>query len=294
MADTHIFFVADGARLELQSWLLVASLAHAHEGRHGVHLHAYASAEWMDRIGPVTKSIYRAAGVDFRPLPPAPNWAKPYPHGNKIVAATDRRGTGRGIFLDTDMVCLKPLDDLAALPDTDVAAAPEGKATWGPDDRWQRAYDHYGLPLPSERVTLLRGKRQAHLPYFNAGFVAMPETPHADGKTFGDLWLETALDFDHSCKIANKRPWLDQITLPLAMARFGYRAQVLSESYNYSLSHREDYADTPDAHILHYHRFRFLNAAPQWPGIRDRFFDLLPKSHHSRARTALRNPDLAL
>ena len=35
MADTHIFFVADGARLELQSWLLAASLAQAHDGAGG-------------------------------------------------------------------------------------------------------------------------------------------------------------------------------------------------------------------------------------------------------------------
>ena len=29
MTETHIFFVADGARLERQSWLLAASLAQA-------------------------------------------------------------------------------------------------------------------------------------------------------------------------------------------------------------------------------------------------------------------------
>jgi len=29
------------------------------------------------------------------------------------------------------------------------------------------------------------------------------------------------MDVDHNCKIANKRPWLDQITLPLTIARFG-------------------------------------------------------------------------
>ena len=286
MIETHLFFVADGDRLEMQSWLLAASLAQAHEGQAGVHLYAYAGAEWLPQIGPVTRSVYRAAGVELRPLPSPPDWAKPYPHGNKIVAATDWRGPGRSVFLDTDMVCLKPLTELSDLPETHVAAAPEGRSTWGPEDRWERAYAHFELALPQGRVRLLRGDRPEHLPYFNAGLVAMPETPHADGRRFSALWLETALDFDHRCKIANKRPWLDQITLPLTMARFGYEAHVLDESWNYALSFRgSDIQRTPDAHILHYHRFRYLEAAPQWPGIRARFFDLLPKSRHVAARS---------
>ncbi len=288
MTDTHIFFVADGERLEWQSWLLAASLAQAHEGQEGVHLYAYAGAEWLPQVGKVTKSIYRAAGVDLRPLPASPDWAKPYPHGNKISAATDTRGPGRQIFLDTDMVCLNPLTALAELPDTHVAAAPEGRPTWGPGKRWRRAYNHFGLPMPTARVNLLRGKRLEYVPYFNAGLVAMSDTPGPDGKRFADHWLETALDFDHNCAIANKRPWLDQITLPLTMARFGYTAHVLDKTWNYSLSHRgSSIEQTPNGQILHYHRCRFLEAAPQWPGIRDRFFDLVPKSHHPAARKGL-------
>ncbi|MBF9048356.1 hypothetical protein LSUCC0031_14645 [Rhodobacterales bacterium LSUCC0031] len=288
MVDTHIFFVADGPRLEIQSWLLAASLAHAHAGRSDVQLYAYASAEWLPQIGPVTRAIFDTAGVQLRALPAPPKWAKPYPHGNKIVAATDLRGAGRSIFLDTDMVCLRDLTTLAALPDDHVAAAPEGRATWGPDDRWERAYAHFDLPLPKARVRLLRGDRPEHLPYFNAGLVAMSESPGPDGKRFAEHWLQTAFDFDHGCKIANKRPWLDQITLPLAMARFGYTAHVLDESWNYALSYRgSDIARTPDAHILHYHRFRFLAAAPQWPAIRGQFFDALPKPHHPAARAVL-------
>jgi hypothetical protein len=288
MAETHIFFVADGARLEMQSWLLAASLAHAHQGQPGVRLYAYAGADWLPRIGPMTHAIYREAGVELRPLPTPPDWAKPYPHGNKIVAATDWRGPGRSIFLDTDMVCLKPLTELASLPDSHVAAAPEGRPTWGPEDRWARAYAHFDLPLPSARVRLLRGDRPEHLPYFNAGLVAMPEAAQPDGKRFAEHWLETALDFDHRCKIASKRPWLDQITLPLTMARFGYGAHVLDESWNHALSHRgNDILRTPDAHILHYHRFGFLRAAPQWPGIRERFLDLVPKTLQADALAVL-------
>jgi len=62
----------------------------------------------------------------------------------------------------------------------------------------------------------------------------------------------------------------------------------LGESHNYSLSYRGDYAQTPDAHVLHYHRSRFLEAAPQWPGIRDDVFALQPQSDHALATEGLR------
>jgi hypothetical protein len=42
-------------------------------------------------------------------LPDLPDWRAPFPHGNKMVAATDLRDTSRAVFLDTDMVCLRPL-----------------------------------------------------------------------------------------------------------------------------------------------------------------------------------------
>jgi hypothetical protein len=288
MTDLNIFFVADGARLEWQSWLLAASLARAHDGQKGVHFFAYMGEDWLPQVSPVTLSIYRIAGVELRALPKSPGWAKPYPHGNKIVAATDNRGPGCGLFLDTDMVCLKPLTDLRALSVGQIAAAPEGRATWGTNDRWARAYDHFALPFPDARIRLLRDTQDDHVPYFNAGLVAFPEAEGTGADGFAKRWLETAMNFDHHCKIANKRPWLDQITLPLTIARFGYTAHVLGESHNYSLSYRGDYAQTPDVHVLHYHRSRFLEAAPQWPGIRDDFFALLPQSDHALATEGLR------
>lgn len=289
MVETHLFFIADGRRLELQSWLLATSLAAAHRDADTVQLHAYAGRAWLPQIADITRVIYEAAGVTLHVLPDPPAWAAPYPHGNKIVAATDRRGPGRAVFLDTDMVCLAPLTGLAGLPENVVAAAPEGKATWGPEARWHRAYAHFGLPLPEARVQLLRGKRKWHVPYFNAGLVAFHEPAEADSPSFADRWLETALDFDHRCAIANKRPWLDQITLPLTVARFGYGMEVLDESYNYSLSNRADYAATPEARILHYHRSRFLQQAPQWPSLLAMFFETLPARHHASAIQGLRD-----
>jgi len=273
-----LFYVADGIRLEKQSWLLAASLADAHKGDDRVTQYAYASATFRPEIRDMTHAIYEVCGVELRTLDEAPKWKKPYPHGNKMVAACDVRGTSHAIFLDTDMACTRSLAEFMDLAPDMVAAAPEGRPTWGGKNaRWTRAYAHFDMDVPQERVRLLRGAKMEYVPYFNAGFVAFPEAKHPeDGKRFGEHWRDTALDFDLNCAIANKRPWLDQITLPLTMKRFGYKTRVLDELHNYSLSHRGDYSNTPDAVILHYHRMRFLFQSPQWVGLRDMLIDTVP------------------
>jgi hypothetical protein len=280
-----VLFVADGARLEMQAWLLAASLARAHEGRPLPAFLAYVSPARMAELAPLTRDLFEACGVALRPLPDPPAWRRPYPHGNKIVAACDTRDTDRAVFLDTDTVCMGPLDALADLPPDTVAAAPEGVATWGgSDDRWPRAYAHFGLPVPETRVRLLRGRRREFVPYFNAGVLAFPDRAEPG---FAARWLDTALDFDHNCRIGGKRPWLDQIALPLALARFGYRAHVLDESWNYSLSRRKSMEGAQAASILHYHRFRHLAAAPQWPELHADLMSRLPPRHHAALSAAL-------
>ena len=280
--DLSVLFVADGERLEMQSWLLAVSLAMAHEGGPVPRVVAYAAPARLPDVAPLTRELYDACGVELRPLPPPPEWRAPYPHGNTMVAASDARGTSRAIFLDTDMVCTGPLVAMASLPPDTIAAAPEGLPTWGGEgDRWERAYAHFGLPMPEARVRLLRGRKKESPPYFNAGFVAFPEGD------FAARWIETALDFDHNCSIAGKRPWLDQISLPLTLARFGYRTEVLGEEWNHSLTRRRDMSGAEGARILHYHRFGYLAQAPQWPAILETFWTRLPPRHHAAARARL-------
>ncbi|WP_224816225.1 hypothetical protein [Hasllibacter sp. MH4015] len=279
-----LFYVADGPRLEEQSWLLAMSLKRAHDGDDRIRQIAYVGEAHRPEITDMTHAIYEVCGVELRTLPNPPKWKGGYPHGNKLVAARDDRGTTHSIFLDTDMACMGSLAEFMDLPPDTTAAAPEGRPTWGAGtDRWERAYAHFGMTVPTERVRLLRGRRHEFVPYFNAGFIAFPEARHPmDGKRFGEHWIETALDFDFGCAIANKRPWLDQITLPLTMKRFGYKTRVLDEMHNYSLSHRGNYSNIPDATILHYHRQRFLYPAPQWPGLRDMMRDMVPVPFHAR------------
>lgn len=256
-----ILFVVDGMGLEAQSLLLAASLAKHHPDRSKVALIAYVSPRSADSLSEVTQALYAHCGVQVQPLPTAEGvWAKPYPHGNKILACAAPRSSNRSLFIDTDTVCLGPLTGLD-LPSPDaVAVVPEGIPSWGKKaDSWQRAYGFFGLPLPTDRVTLTRGRKLEHLPYFNGGFVSFSDLPRpGSDENFAQSWLQTAIAFDHNCGIKGKRPWLDQITLPLTMKRFGFDYSALHELWNFSISDRLKLHRAKKARLIHYHRWVHL------------------------------------
>ncbi|MFD1796323.1 hypothetical protein FQV27_00825 [Paracoccus aurantiacus] len=278
-----IIFIVDGERLQAQSLLLVSSLYRQLADTPATELVAYAPERAFGKLSPATQALFDLCGVRVCQLRDADGmWKKDYPHGNKLLAAAECRDSEATLFLDTDMVCLRPFPELDFERAGTVFAVPEGVPTWGEqNDRWRRAYAHYGMDLPTDRVTLTRGAQRSYYPYFNAGFVGFANSAVHDGKHFGQLWLETASDFDWNCSIAQKRPWLDQITMPLTIKRFGLEYEALPDVYNYSISNREDMSGTEDARILHYHRAMFLERAPQYPTLRDDLFALMPREHHA-------------
>ena len=273
-----VIFVVDGAKLEAMSVLLAASLAR-HTKAGNVALIAYVTEKTRKRLQRGSKDLYAACGVTVADLPVAKGvWQKKYPHGNKILACAEPRDCDRTTFLDTDMICLRQITDLSLPDPASLAAVPEGLPTWGKNgEAWTRAYGHFGLPVPEARVTLTRGKRQDFPPYFNAGFLSFPEkvAAHPD-KTFGQLWLETARDFDFNCAIADKRPWLDQVTLPLTLARYGIPFHALSDLFNFSISERARLGHTRKAAMIHYHKSEYLDAAALGGRIGDMVFEKLP------------------
>ena len=260
-AKDSILFVVDGPGLEAQSLLLAASLAKHHPDRSQVALIAYVSPRSAGSLSEVTRTLYAQCGVQMQALPSADGiWAKPYPHGNKILACAAPRSSSRSLFIDTDTVCLAALTGLDLADPDAVALVPEGLPTWGKDaDKWPRAYDFFNLPLPTERVQLTRGRQLEYLPYFNGGFVSFSDLPRpGSGENFAQSWLQTAIDFDRGCAIKGKRPWLDQITLPLTMQRFGFSYQVLPELWNFSIADRLRLHRAKKARLIHYHRFIYL------------------------------------
>ena len=274
-----IIFVVDGKKLEAMSLILATSLARHHAVGRDVDLIAYVSGTTLDTLNPATRAIYAALGVKTAVLPSARGmWRVDYPHGNKILACAAPRASQRTTFLDTDMLCQAPITDIAAESPHEVFVVPEGVRTWGknPAD-WHKAYAFCDLPLPTGRVTLTRGNRTEFYPYFNAGFISFSDLPLADdGSSFGQLWLNTARRFDYACDVANKRPWLDQITLPLVMAEHALDCLVLPDTYNYSISARDSLSALPLAKMVHYHRAGYFGTMPQARALMDQLRDQTP------------------
>ncbi|MEL6596528.1 MAG: hypothetical protein AAFQ47_11365 [Pseudomonadota bacterium] len=270
MTKVAIFFVVQGVGLQAQGLLLASSLR-AHLGDK-VDLIAYIPDGAMP--SEAVCAAYASLRVDLRAFEvPKTAWAKPYPHGNKILAATQPRDADIHVFLDTDMVCVAPIDFKGIMAPGKVTVVPEGIPSWGKTgDRWDRAYAHFDLPMPTERVRLTRRKRREFLPYFNAGLVAFHDS--YDGRNFAELWYETARDFDVNCAVGGKRPWLDQITLPLTMARFGIGYNVIPAEHNFSISGRP-FEPNARPKILHYHRMRYGADWPQFTAEMTRMIDWL-------------------
>lgn len=253
-----IFFVIDGLSLEAQSALLAATLAH-HNGENHRYI-GYVPERHFAALSPALAALMDLCGVELRKLAePAQPWAKPYPHGNKILAALDRRETSHSMFVDTDILCLGPLDLTGLMSDNAIAVVPEGRRTWGSDlDRWRRVYAHFDLALPQERIHLSRGKEMPFVPYFNAGMILFPEATLPTGQRFADVWYDTAMSIDHSLAIAKKRPWLDQISLPVTLKRFNMGYTLAPEALNYSARDRL-LKPTDRPVLLHYHRWSSLD-----------------------------------
>lgn len=256
-------FVIDPPALTLQAVLIVASIR-----RHlpDTDLIAYCPSEKANDLPPQLVEYFQATNTQLEFMDTAASFSNPYKHGNKLIAAAQSRPHDFTVFLDTDVVIWQPFDvGEMVSPDT-VSAVPEGRYTWGkPDGHWDQAYSVFGLSTPEQRIRLAR----THVlspPYFNAGVVGFPSA-------FGKTWLETAQELDKpEHDIPHRRPWLDQISMPIAIQRCGMDYRLLGDEFNLALTHKHitlemgphmaakaqkviDHLDSFDPYILHYHNF---------------------------------------
>lgn len=287
MRKVSYFFVMDGRRFQSAAVLLATSLRMQMGDE--IEVIAYVPEGKRKELARAPLIMLDLLKVDIRDMKTDHiDWAQPYPHGNKIIASCQPRDSDLSVFLDTDTICAKPMD-FSDIPDRPTLfAVPEGVPTWGRDDEdWRPAYGMFGLDLPQHRVNLVRGRMIDMLPYFNGGFVGFHEKADAAGNRLPDLWLDTAQRLDHGSQIENKRPWLDQISLPIAAARMGAGLHVLPESYNYSLFRRseEDKANTP--HLAHYHMPAHYREWECCRVVTDRALELCPEKKRDHLRRHL-------
>lgn len=223
-----LIYVIDPPALTIQAILLSASVR-----RHlpDADLIAYCPEEKINQVPPQMREYLAHTGTHIATMPTEGSFAPRYKQGNKLLAAAQPRAHDFTIFLDTDIVVWQPFDLAGMVEPGAVSAAPEGRYTWGKKaGHWETAYGVFGLTVPEDRVKLVRTGAMSP-PYFNAGVVGFPTE-------FGKLWLETAQELDRSTHaVSGRRPWLDQIALPIAMRRAGLSHKHLDDRFNLSTSH---------------------------------------------------------
>jgi hypothetical protein len=233
--DASVCFVCEPGRLEAQALLLAATLRHAHPS-----LSLVAAVPRPLPQG--TGSALDALGVLQVPI--SNPLAADYPIGHKIAALAAGEADGLRVFLDSDMLCLRPWP-WAPLRSHPLAAKPADLATFGSDALWTRLYDRFGLGQPVGRVVATVSQQLMH-PYFNAGMLATTSaTPLAT------VWADLCRAIDAMEDVNPRRPWLDQIGLPLAARQLGLVMRSLGEEWNYP-AHIKPLLGAP--YLVHYHQ----------------------------------------
>lgn len=275
-----LVFVIHGGPLEAKSAVLAASLrARLGFDRRVRIIAAVAMPEhcW----GALSSSTEQLlARLEIECLPIENPFGADYPIGNKFAALELGGPDGHCLFLDSDMYCRAAPDFAylqrceAALKPADLALVPKAASYWG------RLYSLVGLALPEARVLAsLSGDLMP--PYFNAGFIWM-----RGAEEFAQQWRRIAHEIEATTDIDYKRPWLDQLALPVALAHLQRHTEVLSDRYNYPL-HRKPLEAGNDPYFCHYHDPEVLAREPallrdlqslqaQWPELA-RTLELYPE-----------------
>ena len=234
-------FVCQSGELEIESMLLASSLR-------------LQMGEDIDLVAciPQPESVWGALSATTLALldelhirqAPIRNPIDPsYPIGNKLGCLGVATTAARTIFLDSDIICLKALPHGAF--SAPFSAVPAFDVTWPPNaNDWKPLYEAFDLPLPARRLlTPVSGKYM--WPYFNAGVIGVESNTE-----FSRVWEDCARRIDAMGEVLNKRPWLDQIALPVAMARMGLDFRCLGEDFNFPVSWCPLPPDAP--YLCHY------------------------------------------
>ena len=186
-----------------------------------------------------------------------------YPIGNKVTCLDVATDAEHMVFLDTDILCLEPFDPgrwfargFNAKPADAVGFADN------PQD-WQSVYELFGLTGPGRRVvTSVAG--QLICPYFNAGVIGAPARTGL-GATWADCCRTLAASDSlwEGRSLPAKWPFLDQISLPVAVARAGLDVSLLGERLNFPANLKPLAAEEGGPILCHYHRPDVIRREPR-------------------------------
>lgn len=257
-------YIAEPSELDIMSCVLLASIRKHFPA--SVKVLGYCPEHKMHQVHPAVLKAHEMLGAEIRPMKVEGMWDTPYIHGNKILAALQPRDTDFTAFLDTDILFLQPNDPGNLIRPGHVSCSAAAWMGWTDQSIWNLIYNVFDMPVPEERIELMRNPGRV-IPYFSSGLVVFPEGESPGGR-FGDVWYETARILDRESDIPKRRPYLDQLSLPIAIQRAGLKWNILPEEQHFIMGGRQTGQALPaDKHIytIHYRTNDILKAAGQYP-----------------------------
>jgi hypothetical protein len=241
-----IFFMVESGPLELQAHRLIASLEVNCADNY--RLVAFCRDDRVDDLNPATKNFLASTHTELRTL--TKSFADGYPAGNKLIAASLVKASGWSIFMDTDMMLVRPTSFMSQAAGRRVSLCVDTVNGWTKSDaQWDALPNNLGMATLGHKIFLRDGATS--FPLYNAGLVLFPPAGRSTSD-FGQAWLETSLKLDVDAAIENKRPWLDTIALAACVIR-DQSARPISEDWNCTTRNA-----TASIRVLHYHGLRQL------------------------------------
>jgi hypothetical protein len=256
-----VYFIVEPPRFDLMACYLAGSLR-AQFGDN-VALVGYCPDTKIDAVSKGVQEVLRRLRCDVRTFKVQDQFSPEYPHGNKILATLEKRETEFSAFLDSDILCLRPNSVENIVLSGHVSLTPAASMNWGTVKTWELIYAACGLEIPAERVKLMRQKgERGRIPYFSSGLFSFPEKHRTDdGKSFPEVWMEVAQLLDANPEVPGRRPYLDQISLPLAIQKSGLKWNILPEEQHFILGGRmrgEALPEGRDIFTVHYRKWEIL------------------------------------
>jgi hypothetical protein len=164
--------------------------------------------------------------------------------------------------MDSDILMIQPNTIENLVKPGHVSASVAASMLWAPQSIWDTIYSAVGMDVPDERVTLMRDRRKPMVPYFSSGFVLFPQMHRTtDGNSFPEIWMDTAKRIDAANNIDKKRPYLDQMSLPLAISRAGLTWNELPEEQHFILGGNlrgKPFPQDRKIYTVHYRKWEIL------------------------------------
>lgn len=159
-----IFYIVEPPDYEILACYLLASIrTHFPEN---VRVIGYCPEHRLHELHPAVLEAHKRMNAEIRTFRVKDQFSSPYPHGNKILASCEKRETDYSMFVDSDILFLRPNTVSALIAPDHVSCSPAASMVWAKQDIWDTIYNALGMEIPSERINLMRRGRNV-VPYFS-------------------------------------------------------------------------------------------------------------------------------